>query len=676
MKATELNTAVFAFGRMNPITIGHSKLVDMVKQQPGKHFVFLTHTQKPKTDPLNYAQKVRYAKQSFDGVSIGDSSVKTIIQALQKLESLGYTNVILVAGSDRVSQFTEFLNKYNGKDYKFDSIKVVSAGERDPDSEGVEGMSASKMRQFAQDGDFESFSKGVVNKAIAKDMYNDVRSGMGITEIMGFATHNPKRTTIKKKKAVVDEPSIKDKIAARRAAAAKGDPDAWSSVGWKKESVNEALNFKPDVYVDMDGVIADFFSALAKFRGTTHWKDEGEMSVEDSIKAIAGTDFFSTLPVIPTAKQLISTVTSFTGGEWHICSSPLRGDHENSKKHKISWLKENGFNPTSVIITGRKESHAVTKDNQNFRPNILIDDKPENIQRWQGRNGIGIRYQANKDNVSRVQTALSIVQNYINKKTGPWTADEIKKLNNAVDSGTVMEMGRVVKGVNTTVDVGVDAITKQSAKLGFKVTKDGVPPNINTKREKLINVLKEEEYDKKRDADAVSGKPRKISIGGGKKPKGYSKDKAEKAAIDNIKKLPQFTKEDKFINQDGRYSLKGSTPASKEWEKAKKNSTPGTQDWFKTWKTLPLLTKGRKNHYMLPIKEKLEAIQNNIELLEKFYKQVAITEAEFDKLAEKQDACYHKVKSRYKVWPSAYASGALVRCRKVGAKNWGKSRKK
>jgi len=624
MRATELNTAVFAFGRMNPITIGHSKLVDMVKQQPGKHFVFLTHTQKPKTDPLTYAQKVRYAKQSFDGVSIGDSGVKTIIQALQKLESLGYTNVILVAGSDRVSQFTEFLNKYNGKDYKFDSIKVVSAGERDPDSEGVEGMSASKMRQFAQDEDFESFSKGVVNKAIAKDMYNDVRSGMGITEIMGFATHNPKRTTIKKKKAVVDEPSIKDKIAARRAAAAKGDPDAWSSVGWKKESVNEALNFKPDVYVDMDGVIADFFSALAKFRGTTHWKDEGEMSIEDSIKAIAGTDFFSTLPVIPTAKQLISTVTSFTGGEWHICSSPLRGDHENSKKHKISWLKENGFNPTSIIITGRKESHAVTKDNQNFRPNILIDDKPENIQRWQGRNGIGIRYQANKDSVSRVQTALSIVQNYINKKTGPWTADEIKKLNNAVDSGTVMEMGRVVKGVNTTVDVGVDAITKQSAKLGFKVTKDGVPPNMNTKREKLINVLKEDE----------------------------------------------------FINQDGRYSLKGSTPASKKWEKAKKNSKPGTQEWFKTWKTLPLLTKGRKNHYMLPIKEKLEAIQNNIELLEKFYKQVSITEAEFDQLAEKQDACYHKVKSRYKVWPSAYASGALVRCRKVGAKNWGKSRKK
>ena len=670
MKATELNTAVFAFGRMNPITLGHSKLVAMLKQQPGKHFVFLTHTQKPKTDPLTYAQKVKYAKQSFDGVSIGDAGVKTIIQALQKLESMGYTNVILVAGSDRVSQFTEFLNKYNGKDYKFDSIKVVSAGQRDPDSEGVEGMSASKMRQFAQDGDFESFSKGVANQGIAKDMYDDVRSGMGITEIMGYATYRPKPSTIKKKKVKL-EPSIQDKLNARRAAAAAGDPNAWKSMSWKgesveekitkdtsmgdvikdfyksdapqfkgkskakrrqmaiaaklsKESINESLSFKPDVYVDMDGVIADFFSALAKFRGVDHWKDGGDDSVQDSIKAIQGTNFFSTLPVFPTAKQLISTVKSFTGGEWHICSSPLRGDHENSKKHKVAWLSENGFSPTSTIITGRKESHATTKDNTNFRPNILIDDKPSNIQRWQGSNGIGIRYQANKDSVSRVATALDIVQKYINKKTGPWTSEEIKKLNNAVDSGTVMEMGRVVKGVNTTIDVGVDGITKQSAKLGFKVTKDGVPPNMNTKREKLINVLKEDE----------------------------------------------------FINQDGRYSLKGSTPASKKWNKLKKTSKPGTNDWFKTWRTLPLLTKGRKNHYMLPVKEKLEAIKNNIDLLEQFYKQVALTEEQFDEKAGTKDACYHKVKSRYKVWPSAYASGALVKCRKVGAKNWGNKSKK
>ena len=129
------------------------------------------------------------------------------------------------------------------------------------------------------------------------------------------------------------------------------------------------------------------------------------------------------------------------------CSSPLRGDHENSKKHKLAWLSDNGFDPTSIIITGRKESHAVTKDNQDFRPNILIDDKPSNIERWQMKNGIALRYQANKDSVSRVQTALKIIQDYMAKKQDPWTAEDVKKVNSAIDTGTMLENGgRVVKG--------------------------------------------------------------------------------------------------------------------------------------------------------------------------------------------------------------------------------------
>ena len=158
MKATDLNTAVFTFGRMNPPTVGHAKPVDMIKRQPGKPYVFLSHTQKPKTDPLSFQQKLKYAKQSFTGVQIGDPGVTNIIGALQALEKKGYSNVIMVVGSDRVKQFQEFLPKYNGKDFKFDSIKVVSAGERDPDAEGVEGMSASKLKKFAVAGDFDSFT--------------------------------------------------------------------------------------------------------------------------------------------------------------------------------------------------------------------------------------------------------------------------------------------------------------------------------------------------------------------------------------------------------------------------------------------------------------------------------------------------------------------------------------
>ena len=510
MRANELNTAVFTFGRMNPPTIGHKKVIDKIKSLPGKPFLFLTHTQNAKKDPLSFEQKLKFAKQSFSDITIGDPNVKTIIQAMQSLQKKGYANVVLVVGSDRVPYFSELLPKYNGKDYKFDSIKVVTAGVRDEESDdSVEGMSASKMRQAAVNGNFESFKQGVANPGIAKEMYDAVRTGMNIPT----------------------------------------------------EGIQEEVSQKPKVYVDMDGVIADFFSALAKFRKVNHWKDKGEISVEDSIKAIAGTDFFSTLPLFATSKELINIVKSFTGGEWYICSSPLRGDHENSKKHKLDWLRSNGFTPNGVIITGRKESYAV--DKTTGLPNILIDDKPSNIEKWQAKGGIGIRYQANKDNLNRVSQALK----YVEKQD----LSKVSAINNTINSGNFSQVnewgGRVVKGVNTTVDVGVDAITKQSAKFGFKVDRDGRPPNIREKKS-IFSAIVEDEL--------------------------------------------------KFQNDKGDKSLL-TLPGTSKYQKMKKTSEPGTDKWFKAYRTLPLLTKGRKNHYMLPVKEKIEILEQELkELQEKW----------------------------------------------------------
>ena len=178
----DASTAAIAFGRMNPPTIGHAKLVEAIKSQPGDPFVFLSQSQKPKTDPLVFADKLRYAKFCFPEVTIGNPEVKTIIQALQKIESMGYKNLIYVAGSDRVASFEELINKYNGKEYNFNSISVVSAGERDPDADGAEGMSASKMRQAAADNDIESFKQGVPRQEIADEMFAAVRQGMGIRD--------------------------------------------------------------------------------------------------------------------------------------------------------------------------------------------------------------------------------------------------------------------------------------------------------------------------------------------------------------------------------------------------------------------------------------------------------------------------------------------------------------
>jgi nicotinic acid mononucleotide adenylyltransferase len=175
-------TAVMAFGRMNPPTIGHAKLVDAVVSQGGDPYIFLSQSQKPKTDPLAFEDKLRYAKFFFPNVTIGNPEVKTIIQALQKVAALGYANLIYVAGSDRVASFEKLLNEYNGKEYNFKSIKVVSAGERDPDADGAEGMSASKMRAAAAEGDLESFKQGVPQQEVADEMYAAVRQGMGIRD--------------------------------------------------------------------------------------------------------------------------------------------------------------------------------------------------------------------------------------------------------------------------------------------------------------------------------------------------------------------------------------------------------------------------------------------------------------------------------------------------------------
>lgn len=182
-------TAVMAFGRMNPPTIGHQKLVDKIKSLPGDHYVFLSQSQKPKTDPLAFVDKLRYAKFFFPNVTVGHPEVKTIIQAMQKLEELGYERIIYVAGSDRVDSFTKLLNQYNGQadksgniPYSFKLIKVVSAGERDPDADGAEGMSASKMRAAAAEGDLESFKQGVPQQDLADEMFAAVRQGMGIRD--------------------------------------------------------------------------------------------------------------------------------------------------------------------------------------------------------------------------------------------------------------------------------------------------------------------------------------------------------------------------------------------------------------------------------------------------------------------------------------------------------------
>ena len=186
-------TIVFTFGRFNPPTTGHEKLIKKVASVAGsKDFrVYPSHTTNPKKDPLPQSLKIAYMRKMFKKYSrnIMASKAKTAIEIAVELYDQGYKNLTMVVGSDRVKEFNGILNKYNGVEgkkhgyYKFDNIDVVSAGERDPDAEGVEGMSASKMRSAAVEGDKDSFLQGVPSGfKDGEKLYRDVRKHMGIRE--------------------------------------------------------------------------------------------------------------------------------------------------------------------------------------------------------------------------------------------------------------------------------------------------------------------------------------------------------------------------------------------------------------------------------------------------------------------------------------------------------------
>jgi hypothetical protein len=187
--------AVLAFGRMNPPTVGHEALVnkvkDVAKHFGGSHHVVLSHTQDSKKNPLTSQQKLKHAKRYFPGtnLSLSDEKAPNFLTQAEKLHKQGVTHLHMVAGSDRTDEYYKLLHKYNGTHkgalFNFKNIKVHSAGERDPDAEGVSGMSASKMREHAKSGNIKEFRKGIpghVKDEHVKELFKHVRQGMGIKE--------------------------------------------------------------------------------------------------------------------------------------------------------------------------------------------------------------------------------------------------------------------------------------------------------------------------------------------------------------------------------------------------------------------------------------------------------------------------------------------------------------
>jgi len=192
-----MSTAVFTFGRFNPPTIGHEKLINAViavnQREGGTAYIYGSQSQDSKKNPLSHTQKFKYLKNMFPRLKSNlqsKSSARNIMEIATELSGK-HNKLIMIAGSDRVSEFKSLLNSYNGTKskhgiYEFEEIEVVSAGERDPDADGASGMSASKMRKAAIQGDFESFLMGASDELTVKEkrnMMNDVRKGLKLDMI-------------------------------------------------------------------------------------------------------------------------------------------------------------------------------------------------------------------------------------------------------------------------------------------------------------------------------------------------------------------------------------------------------------------------------------------------------------------------------------------------------------
>ena len=195
-------TLTVAFGRFNPPHLGHLQLMNTaansVEGDKDNYMIVPSRSNDPKKNPLDANTKVDIMKSMFpqhaDNI-LNDTNNRTIFDVLNAANNDGYANVKIVGGADRIKEFTKLANNYNGKLYDFDKVDVISSGERDPDAEGVEGLSASRMRLAASENDFKAFSKGLpkdLDKDNKKQIFTAVRSSMGINEEWGIWEMAPK----------------------------------------------------------------------------------------------------------------------------------------------------------------------------------------------------------------------------------------------------------------------------------------------------------------------------------------------------------------------------------------------------------------------------------------------------------------------------------------------------
>ena len=287
----ETKLVYFTFGRMNPPTIGHEKLLNKLSgnARAFPYRVYLSQSQDSAKNPLQYREKVKFARKMFPKHArqiMLDMKIKNIFDVAVKLYDEGFKRIVMVVGSDRVTEFETLLNKYNGKKgrhgfYNFERVQVISAGDRDPDADDVSGMSASKMRKLASNNDFTSFSQGLpraVSTADAKALYNSVRKGMGLKEQKEFKNHVQLNTVSETREAYVSGNlcQVGDKVIIKET-----DEVAEVKVLGPNYVIVESNGNQSRKWLDSIEVIEDYYKGLSKStkdKRKAHFKKYGKMS--------------------------------------------------------------------------------------------------------------------------------------------------------------------------------------------------------------------------------------------------------------------------------------------------------------------------------------------------------------------------------------------------------------
>jgi hypothetical protein len=261
MSEAKNKSVVLTFGRFSPPTVGHEKLVNKIKDvavsRKADPMVFTSHTYDKKKNPLTYDEKINFLQTAF-GSLVKRTTARTIIEVAKELSGK-YDTLIAVVGSDRVLEFQTLLDKYNGKEFDFKTIDVVSAGERDPDADDVSGMSASKLRSLAVEGDFETFKKGLPSKlkSHAEEVYKAILKGMKLMEDFEDETLEEKVTPLTfmqrlKRSMVMKRYHGKIEAARKRAQKRRASPEKIKDRAQKKAlAILRAKISKTKSYGDM-----------------------------------------------------------------------------------------------------------------------------------------------------------------------------------------------------------------------------------------------------------------------------------------------------------------------------------------------------------------------------------------------------------------------------------------